>query len=166
MSYRIYRVFFGAPIECEAELQAFQDALGHVNETVGMPANILFAPACLTAQMGDKRFFQPAIEQNIRDAEFCLFLLKNSWGPETRNFASDFELARRCAADPAQRPRQVAVLFDGSAGPRTAELSAVAGDEHIGLDDFRGRVTALVTAWMESVKAEASEAAQAASDAT
>jgi hypothetical protein len=39
-----------------------------MNEARAMPLDLLLTPACLAAQMGDKRFFQPTVESNIRDA--------------------------------------------------------------------------------------------------
>jgi hypothetical protein len=162
VSYQIQRVFFASPIEMQAELHAFHQVAGRINESLAMPAGVLLAPACLTAQMADKRFFQPVIDSNIREASLCVFVLQDSWGPPERNFESDYRLAQACIADPASPLRSIAVLFDHPASAREAAVSGIDGQEFASLDEFRERSAGILTAFFESLRESPVKAAAAA----
>ena len=153
--YQFLRVFFAAPIEMDDELQAFQDALSQVNEKKAMPAGLLLVPASLTRQMGDKRFFQPAVEDNIRDASLFILVLKDSWGPDARNFRADYQLAMACRQDTTLPMQAVIVLFDKTAAPRSPALDGVDGTEYEDLEQFLRHTTRGLESLVASIAAAA-----------
>lgn len=110
MSWQMHRIFCATAPDLEAERLAFYDAVAAFNETHAMPQNVLFVPVSITPNMIDKRFFQPVIDDNIRNCSYYVLISDGGWGAPERNFEQDFALAQACVTDPALPMREVATL--------------------------------------------------------
>ncbi len=157
--YTFHRVFCATSFELERERQAFYDVLERVNETEAMPHGFLLVPVSLT-NMGDKRPFQGAVDQNIEACRHYILAITGDWGPPERNFRRDYRLAVECIGNPALPMKSVAVLLEkGSslAGELLAAECAFA--EFDGAADFRGQVRELLIAWTAEIVREAAGAA-------
>jgi hypothetical protein len=147
--YQMQRVFCATSWELEGERRAFYDVVGEVNETEAMQRGILFVPVTLT-NVRDKRPFQFAVEENIRDCSYYLLTLTDGWGPPERNFERDYRFALACRDDPTRPMRQTAFLWrtalDGAvpAGlpAPTAEFSTT--------EEFTTHARAMLSAWASS----------------
>lgn len=110
--------------------------LAEFNESDAMARGVLFAPVSLPPNMADKRAFQPAVNQNIRESSFYIQVRDDDWGPAERNFEADYKLALACVDDPASPMRQ-AVLLESSS-----------------IEDFSSRVGGLLEDWLAVISAD------------
>jgi hypothetical protein len=151
--FQLHRVFCATPWELEAERFHFYDVIGRFNETRAMPKGVLYVPVTLTAVM-DKRPFQYAIDQNIRDCRHYVLLLSEDWGPAARNFRNDYQLALQCIDDPALPMQSVGVLAKKQP---SGQLLAEGLPEPLATfstpEEFDECVTALLSGWLESLLA-------------
>jgi hypothetical protein len=151
--YRMHRVFCATAWELEGERLAFDNALGHINETEAMPKGLLFVPVSLT-NIRDKRPYQFLLEENLRDSRYYILALSDGWGPPERNFQRDYQLAREHCANPALPMRDVALLVRSPASPSpfAAEL-ALAGYPAVAfadVEDFVRVVRARLSGWLSA----------------
>jgi hypothetical protein len=151
--YRMHRVFCATSWELEGERRAFYDLIGEFNHNQAMARGILYVPVSLT-NVRDKRPYQFVVEENIRDCRHYIAALKDDWGPPERNFRDDFRLATACREDAGLPLTGVSLLLrttpDGPP-PFVADLEK-AGISPVlfsGVPEFRERVLALLSAWME-----------------
>lgn len=149
--FAMHRIFCATPWELEAERGHFYEIVGKFNETVAMPANILFVPVSLT-NIRDKRPVQFVVDENIRDCRFYLLVLYEDWGPPERNFRNDYHLALQCAVDPALPMRSVAVLAKKQlCGAALAEGLPEPAAFFSTAAEFEARVNDLLTSWLASI---------------
>jgi hypothetical protein len=154
MSYIMHRVFCATLEDLEAERQAFHEALGTFNENAAMARGILFVPVSIPVNMPDKRFFQPAVDENIRSCRYYVQVFGNNPWPPHRNFAPDYALALDCAADPASPMCEVAALVGKAASigsPDTNVFLAHRVLEYSTIEEFTARCQELLTRWLESI---------------
>lgn len=154
----MHRVFCATAWELEGERRAFYDVVGQVNEAEGMPRGVLWAPVSFP-NVRDKRPYQFAIEENIRESRHYVLALSDGWGPPERDFRRDYRLALECRDDPALPMQSVTLLLrrePGVASPFAAELAAAgtAAVEFTGMDDFQRKVRGLLSEWLAAVAAE------------
>ena len=140
MSYTMHRVFCATPEDCEAERQAFHDALGDFNEKAAMARGILFVPVSIPLNMADKRLFQPVIDENIRSCRYYVEVIGGGGAAPQRNFEADRALAVACAADPALPMSEVVSLAGYSNGCSN-------------MDEYAAHWRGLLSRWLESVMA-------------
>jgi hypothetical protein len=163
MPYTMHRVFCGTPAELEDERQAFHDVLAEVNEAEGMALGILFVPVSILPNMANKVVYQPAVESNVRDCEFFVQVLLETWGPPNRNFETDYGLACRLKSDAACLMQGVAVFFKAADGREVeagiVELKTSLQSEHDGaahefatLDEFKQQLRAQISKWLRTIE--------------
>ncbi|MGO9261743.1 MAG: hypothetical protein ACLQU1_36385 [Bryobacteraceae bacterium] len=157
--YRMHRVFCAFAWELEGERRAFYDAAGQVNESEAMPHDVLYVPVSLL-NVRDKRPYQFAIEENIRDSRHYILALGDGWGPPERNFQRDYRLAIECRDDPGLPMQSVTLLLrrePGEESPFAAELSAagIAVVEFTSVEEFQRQVRQLLCAWLAAAVSEA-----------
>jgi hypothetical protein len=99
MSYQMHRIFCATHKALEAERQAFHEVVGAFNEEHAMARGILFVPISIPVNLTDKRFYRPAIDDNVRSSRYYLQVVDGSLGPAEMNFEPDWLLARACRAD-------------------------------------------------------------------
>jgi hypothetical protein len=152
MSFRMYRVVCATPGDSEDDLererQAFHEVLGEVNETEGMPLGILFVPVSVPPHMSNKTSFQPLVDDNVRACTFFVQVLHHTWGPPTRNFEHDYQLANACCAD-AQLPMEGVAVFLKAIEPGAAEFKGSAS-EFKSMDEFKTCLRSQLSAWLAS----------------
>ncbi|HEY3824387.1 MAG TPA: hypothetical protein VGL82_07495 [Bryobacteraceae bacterium] len=152
MAFEMYRVFCATPVDLEDERQAFYQVVGQLNEQVAMPRGILLVPVSLLPHMTDKRAFQLAVDQNVRDCKFYLQVLQNSWGPPERNFKRDYNTASQYAA----RSILFKALNGGEIEPKISDLKRESGGaEFTDPEDFRRQVHSLLSNWLASLQTSA-----------
>ena len=149
----MHRIFCATAWELEGERLAFDNALGHINETEAMPKGLLFVPVSLP-NVRDKRPYQFLVEENLRDSRYYILALSDGWGPAERNFQRDYQLALEHCANPALPMRDVALLVRSSAptlgirrGTRRRRLS---GGRICGCRGFRARSARRVSQWLSA----------------
>jgi hypothetical protein len=153
MSYRMIRVFCATPSDSksdlEAERQAFYEVVGDLNESEGMPAGVLFTPVSLLPNLTNKTVFQHAVDENVRTSKFFVQVLDHTWGPATRNFEREYQLATECCSGvsvffkaPNGRPIEPAVV------QFKASQSAV---DFESLDDFKAQLRSQLSIWLRSL---------------
>jgi|SRR5580658_4721376 hypothetical protein len=150
MSYRMYRVFCATPGDSEDDLererQAFHDVLGEVNEAEGMPLGILFVPVSVPPHITNKTSLQRLVDDNVRACTFFVQVLHHTWGPPTRNFEHDFQLANECCADP-QLPMEGVSVFVKAIEPGAAEFKGPAS-EFKSIDEFKTSLRSQLSSWL------------------
>ena len=162
MAYTVHRIFCATPADLEPERQAFHEVIGEVNQAEGMPRSILFAPVSIVPLMANKLFFQPVVEANIRECKFFVQVLQNSWGPATRNFEPDYNLACLLKDEPGSPMEGVAVFFKAANGleiePGVQQLKSslqtmqeCASTEFANLDEFKRQLRAQLSNWLRLV---------------
>jgi hypothetical protein len=161
--FKMYRVFCSTSAMLEDERRTFHDHTGTVNENGGVESGILFIPVTLRgdAATGGMR---AAVMQNVRDADFFVQILGNSWGPPSAGFEELFDLALDCRSDSALPMRDVAVLLKKTdpsrLKPDVAQFRATA-EQNANLKvmyfedspSLIERITELLTGWREQLKA-------------
>lgn len=161
MPYTMHRIFCATPGDLEPERQAFHDVVGQVNEAEGMPRNILFVPLSIVPLMSNKLIFRTAVEDNIRQCRFFIQVLQNTWGPSTRNFEPDYNLACRLKDDPASLMEGVAMFFKAAneVEPGIAELKSpfqsqpkCAAYEFATLDEYKQQLRAQLSTWLRNIE--------------
>jgi len=150
MSFRMYRVFCATPGDSEDDLererQAFHEVLGEVNESEGMPLGTLFVPVSVPPHITKKTSFQPVVDDNVRACTFFVQVLHHTWGPPTRNFEREYQLANECCADP-QLPMEAVSLFIKAIEPGVAEFKGSAS-EFKTMDEFKTSLRSQLSAWL------------------
>ena len=126
MPYDMHRVFFATPLELEDERKALHEIVSEFNEQVAMPAGVLLVTVSLPQTMVDKRAYQAAVLENIRDARYYVQFLEDSWGPPTRNFERDYAMARKYAAEGTHACKKTALLFKKPLLPHRVDPDVVA----------------------------------------
>src|SRR5579863_6037399 len=160
MSYRMYRVFCATPSDAEADLEAerhaFHDVVGDINEAEGMPEGILFVPVSVLPNLTNLNIFQKSVDENVRACRFFVQVLDHTWGPATRNFEPQYQLATQCCAgvslffkapngrpvDPAVSQLRESLL--AAQDPRAIDFES--------LDDFKTRLRSQLSDWLQSIK--------------
>jgi hypothetical protein len=162
MTYAVHRVFCSTPGDLEPERQAFHDAVGEVNEDVGVTRNVLFAPVSIVPLMVNKLFYQPAVDANVRECKFFVQVLQHTWGPREKNFECDYNLAWRLKSDPGSAMEGVALFFKAADGfevePEILQLKSstqsrpgCAVYEFASLDEYKRQLRDQLTAWLRTV---------------
>lgn len=156
MSYEFYRVFCATPTELEPERSAFYDVIAEFNEAEAMNRGILFVAVSLV-RMPDKRPYQAAVDQNIRDSSYYVQLLEENWGPPERNFERDYAWASNCAADPDSPLRAALLLFKKPLLPHRVDAAIQELKERTGArefartDEFKMILRTLLERWLETI---------------
>jgi hypothetical protein len=169
MAYTFHRIFCGAPLDVEPEREAFYEVMAHCNESEAMPKGILLVSLSVTPTVASVAAFQNAIDENIRTCRYYVQVLGESWGPSGRNFEPSFELAAKCAADPAMPMREVALLWKAENGGRPVDASVLDARQrsaewlrvspYFGMDSFKEQLRALLTKWVAEISATEREPA-------
>jgi hypothetical protein len=150
MSYRMYRVFCATPGDSEDDLererQAFYDVIGEVNEAEGMPLGILFVPVSVPPQITNKTSFQSLVDDNVRACTFFVQVLHHSWGPSTRNFEREYQLAKECCADP-HLPMEGMSVFVKAIEPGVAAFKGSAS-EFNNIDELKTGLRSQLSLWL------------------
>lgn len=162
MAYEFHRIFCGAPLEVEPEREAFYAAMTDVNENEAMKQGILLVSLSLVPNVASLAAFQGAIDENIRSCRHYIQILGDTWGPPMRSFEGSFELARRCAADPALPMREVALMWKASDQPLQGKLKKLKEDPPGGVrifefedtGSFQKQVRDLLIEWLRGLLAE------------
>lgn len=110
-NYLIHRVFCSTPGDLEELRRVFDHQTGAVNEAVGMPRRVLFAPVSCRPATGTG-FFNAEIRENIRQCSFFIQVLGDSWGPPAAKLQHAFKLAVACREDPQLLMREVAIFLE------------------------------------------------------
>jgi hypothetical protein len=177
MAYTLHRIFCSTPGGLEAERQAFHEVIGQVNETEGMPKSILFVPVSIVPNIVDKTAFQSTVDANVRDCKFFVQVLQNTWGPPTKNFETEFNLASRLKSDPGALMSGVSIFFKAADGleiePTILRLKAssqsqesqsqesqsqetqsrdCSAHEFATLDEYKQRLRMQLSAWLRAVE--------------
>jgi hypothetical protein len=162
--YCMLRVFCATSWELEAERGLFYDVVGQFNETQAMRSGILYVPVSLT-NIRDKRPYQYALDENLRDSRHYILAVTDGWGPPERNFESDYRLAVECRQDPALPMKGIEILLryrPGAPPPFAAELSAAGLNPRRFADaaEFQKEVGELLAGWLpeDAAGAESSRA--------
>jgi hypothetical protein len=163
MAYTMHRIFCSTPGELEAERRAFDDVVGEVNEADAMPKGILFVPLSIMPYIVNKLPYQPMVDANVRACRFFVQVLHHTWGPPTRNFESEYQLACLLMADPAEALDGIAVFFKAADSLQIVEpgilqlKSSLQSQQHpqafeyAGLDDYKLQLRAQLSDWLRSV---------------
>jgi hypothetical protein len=151
----MYRVFCATPSDSQADLEdernAFYDVVGELNETEGMPEGILFVPVSVLQHLTSLIAFQQAVDENVRACMFFVQLLQHTWGPPTRNFEHQYQLATQCC-------KGVSVFFKAPNGlhvePSVADFRESQNPivEFQSLDDFRTALRSQLADWLKLAK--------------
>ena len=161
MSYSMHRIFCATPGDLEEERQAFYNVVGEFNEAQAMPQGVLFVSVALPAATTDKRPYQGAIRENICACRYFILVLEDTWGPPQLNFEREYAIATSCVNDPSLPMNQVAVLFKKPLVPPQVEPAVgelkrkLASDEFEGIEEYRQRLWALLSAWLPTVLPQA-----------
>ena len=148
--YQMHRIFCATAWEHEAERRRFDEVIGRFNETRAMEKGVLFVPVSLV-NVQDKRPYQYAIEENIRDCRHYLLLLLDDWGPPQRNFKNDYHLALQAVQDPALPMHSIAVLAKKSpSGEPLADGLPVPDAWFSTLQEFDECLMSLLFSWLDS----------------
>jgi hypothetical protein len=123
LSYQYYRVFCSSPGDLEPERRIFEDAVAELNETELIPQGVLFVPVSVIPNIVNLRFYQPVIEQNLRDCTFFVQLLGNTWGAPPRDFEWIYSLACGMQRAPDALLREVAVFVKSTTPAVEASVS-------------------------------------------
>lgn len=156
--FQMHRVFCASPWELEAERNRFYHLIGQFNQEHSMPHGVLYVPVSLTS-VGDKRPLQYAVDDNIRECRHYLVLLTDDWGPPERNFRYDYDLALRCADDPALPMKTVHVMVKDRPSARALPVgsSAVAlpagAATFSSMTEFDEYLNGLLAGWLKSLLA-------------
>ena len=150
----MHRIFCATAWELEGERLAFDNALGHINESEAMPKGLLFVPVSLT-NIRDKRPYQFVVEENLRDSRYYILALCDGWGPPERNFQRDYQLALEHCANPALPMRDVALLVRSPASQPSAFAVELAGAGYpavafADVEDFICVVRGRVSQWLST----------------
>jgi hypothetical protein len=161
MAYTFHRIFCGAPLDVQAEHDAFYEVMGNCNEHEAMPKGVLLVAVSITPTVASLASFQNALDENIRACRHYVQVLGESWGPPGRNFEASFELAAKCAADPAMPMREVALLWKADTGGRPVDPAVVQVRQrsadwlrvspYFGIDSFKEQLHALLTRWVPEI---------------
>jgi hypothetical protein len=162
MPYAMHRVFCAAAGDLEPERRAFYDVMAELNEAEAMPRDILFVAVSIPMETFDKRPFQAAISENIRDCRYYIQVIEDSWGPPEKNFERDYALAAQCAADPEMRMEGLAVFFKKplvphQMDPRVVEFKQqLAANGHppqdfADLKEYKLKLRAQLSEWLGTV---------------
>lgn len=151
--YRMHRVFCATSWELEGERRAFYDLIGEFNSATAMPRGLLYVPVSLT-NVRDKRPYQFAVEENIRDSRHYIVALKDDWGPAERNFRDDYRLAQACREDAGLPLKGVALLLRSTPeGPPPfaagLEKGGISPVLFSGIPEFREQVLRILSDWVE-----------------
>lgn len=150
MSFRMYRVFCATPGDSEDDLErerhAFHEILGEVNETEGMPLGILFVPVSIAPQMTNKATFQQLVDDNVRACTFFVQVLHRSWGPPTRNFEREYQLANEYLAD-QQLPMEGIAVFRKATESGVVEFEGPTS-EFKNIEEFKTSVRSQLSSWL------------------
>jgi hypothetical protein len=76
-----------------------------------MPKNILFVALPIVPYIVDQSPFPPVVDANVAVCKLLALVLHDTWGPPGRNFQSEYRLACRLKADPAEAMEGIAVFF-------------------------------------------------------
>ena len=156
MSYRMYRVFCATPSDSQADLEderhAFYEVVGDLNEAEAMPDGILFVPVSVLPNLTSLIAFQPSVDENVRACTFFVQVLQHTWGPPTRNFEHQYQLATQCCKSvsvmvkaPNGLPVEPSVAgFRESQNPPIVDFQS--------LDDFRTALRSQLSDWLKSAK--------------
>lgn len=110
MSYIFHRIFCATPLELEAEREAFYSVMAEFNENQAMQHGILFVTVSIVPNVYNLTVFQGAVDENISQCRYYVQVLRETWGGPQRSFEKSYELATKCAADPAMLMREVVLL--------------------------------------------------------
>jgi hypothetical protein len=154
--YRLHKVYCANPWELEAERRAFYDVVGEFNERDAMNAGILYVPVGL-GNTRDKRSFQYAVSENIRECRHYLQLFDTApgegWGVPERNFERDYCLAIECSSNPALPMHEVAVLAKKPAILPPGITAGTEVREFTELTEFRAELLELLERWLANLTA-------------
>jgi hypothetical protein len=149
-------VFLGAPGNSAAELQAFLEAVGEVNQGEGMALGRLFVPISSSR----KGYPQDVIEANIRSSRYYVLAVEDTIGIAGNTFERDLWMARRCQADPNLEMKDVVVflkqLEDGQPVQAGAgefreavrKLNGLRVLDFNGASEFKVRMRGLLSEWL------------------
>ncbi len=162
MPYQMYRVFCATPSDAEADLEAerhaFHNVVGDLNEAEAMADGVLFVPVSVLPNMTSLIVYQKSVDENVRACRFFVQVLDHTWGPATRNFEPQYQLATQCCAGvslffkaPNGRPVEPAVS-QLRESLLAAQASRVIDFEN--LDDFKTRLRSQLSAWLQSIKTD------------
>ena len=98
MSYQMHRIFCATHKALEAERQAFHEVVGASTRSTPWRQDT-FRSISIPVNLTDKRFYRPAIDDNVRSSRYYLQVVDGSLGPAEMNFEPDWLLARACRAD-------------------------------------------------------------------
>jgi len=145
MTYRLLQIFCSTPGELEEERLAFHEVVGQVNQGEGIAKGVLFAPVSILPHMANKTFFQPSVDDNVRDSKFFVQILHDTWGPPHKNFAREFEMALRSKAG-----SEIAVFL--KAGGISLSLPPeIAISEFTELGAFQEQLHLQLSAWLGAI---------------
>jgi hypothetical protein len=149
-------VFLGAPGNSAAELRAFLEAVGEINEAEGMARGRLFVPV----NVSRKGYPQEVIEDNIRHSRYYVLALEDTIGVAGNTFERDLWVARRCLADPNLEMKDVVVFLKELAPGQPLQAGAGEFREAVrkrdGLrvfdfadaSEFKANMRALLSTWL------------------
>lgn len=176
--FQMHRVFCATSWDLEKERRAFYGVIGEFNESEAMRLGHLYVPVSLLG-VQEKRAFQSTIDENVYACRHFLLVLEEDWGPPSRNFQRDYQLALRCSADPTQPMREVAFLFrrpleGGAPEGRAPEGRAPEGGSlpatlpapdgvFSATAEFNVLLRTLLTQWLASLRAETGSGSSSAS---
>jgi hypothetical protein len=165
MQYQMHRVFCATPLDLEEEREAFHQVLVLFNDQEAMKREVLLVGVSIVPLMSDKRAYQRAVDENIRDSRYYILLWDGGWGPPQRNFESDWKLALECAGNP-KSPMQAAVALQKSGEECSQQAVGLRNSdgsdptEYRSIDEFKAQIWQLLVTWLSTIAAPA--AAQAA----
>jgi len=121
-------------------------------------------PVSIVPNMVNKLVFQPVVETNVRACKFFVQVLHNTWGPPTRNFQTEYELACQLKTDPASQMEDVAVFLKAADGlqvePGIRQLKSSVQSQHdcvayefASLDEYKQQLQAQLSTWLRAVEA-------------
>ena len=162
MSYSFHRIFCGTPGDLEPERDAFYDVMAEFNESEAMKHGILFVAVSIVPHLVNIPAFQSAIDENIRDCQYYVQVLGDTWGPPSRNFEGCFALARKCADDPALPMLGVVLMCKDLHPDRPADAAVIQSRKEVSqgnvlcvsfsdIPSFRLQLRALLAAWLPDV---------------
>jgi len=149
-------VFLGAPGNSAAELQAFLDAVGEINEAEGMALGRLFVPI----HSSRKGYPQNVIEENIRNSRYYVLAVEDTIGIAGNTFERDLWVACRYRADPNLEMKEAVVFLKQLAPGQPLEAGAGEFREAVRKRDglrvfdfanageFKARMRALLSEWL------------------
>jgi hypothetical protein len=120
--FNMHNVFISAPGDLEKERETCRNAIGDINVSDAMSAQILLVTLGLT---NDSHIvdYRSAVAENIRQCAYFIQIFEDDWGPKNL-FRKMFYLAVECRDDAALPMREVAVFL--KAAPRETDPEILA----------------------------------------